>query len=499
VTHALSLIDRVAERSSNHEIARAARAVAASFTRAGLAPGDRVLFAVRPGIRSLPLVLGISDAGGVIVPAPIGAGQAVFDARMRLIRPSWIVGESWLLAAMRSPAARRVLSWFGRPLASLDSLPDIQVARVRFAGATDAAVSLRFANGNGAMAAEPSFHSDDPLFVVFTSGTTDDPKAVLHSRRSFGATIDVIGQSVGFDTGDVLYARDMHLVLPALCGGARVVFPRSLHPAAHQVLADLRAESATHAFFVAADCQSLVDHLEGTSQRFPDSLRSLILGAAPVRAPFLRRLQRVVPPHTKVLCVYGMTEMLPVASIGIEEKLALAADGDPMGRLVPGVQARTADDGELHVAGPHLCAGYVGHPPMREHATGDLARLDGDRVTLLGRKKDMIIRGATNIYPELHEPVIEEIPGVRRAAMVGVFDESAADERVVLFVEPDERAAAGAAFERDVRRELMNGRHRIDDSAQPDLIVVAPIPLAGRSRKVDKSALRRIAQLRLAR
>jgi acyl-CoA synthetase (AMP-forming)/AMP-acid ligase II len=400
---------------------------------------------------------------------------------------------------MRSAAARRVLGWFGRPLASLSALPDIRIARVRLGNSSHGGVSLRLPNGNGAVARDPTFHGDDPLFVVFTSGTTDEPKGVLHSRRSFGATIDVIGQHAGFHAGDVLYARDMHLVLPALCGGARVVFPGSLHPPAHQVLADLHGNQATHAFFVTADCQSLVEQMERTGARFPDSLRVLLVGAAPVRAPFLRRLQRAVAGHTSVLCVYGMTEMLPVASIGLEEKLALASDGDPVGRLVPGVTARTAGDGELFIAGSHLCAGYVGHPPMREHATGDLVRLDGDLVTLLGRKKDMIIRGATNIYPELHEPVIEEIPGVRRAAMVGVFDETAADERVVLFVEPDDSARSDQGFERDVLRELRTGRHRIDDSAQPDLIVVAPLPLAGRSHKVDKSALRRTALLRLAR
>jgi len=126
---------------------------------------------------------------------------------------------------------------------------------------------------------------------------------------------------------------------------------------------------------------------------------------------------------------------------------------------------------------------------VREHATGDLARLVGGELALLGRKKDMIIRGDFNLYPELYEPTVERIPGVRRAVFVGVYDERGADERVVLVVEPD-GAGDVTTLPARVARALRAGDTRIDEPALPDHILVMSLPEGGRSSKVDKRALR---------
>jgi acyl-coenzyme A synthetase/AMP-(fatty) acid ligase len=93
--------------------------------------------------------------------------------------------------------------------------------------------------------------------------------------------------------------------------------------------------------------------------------------------------------------------------------------------------------------------------------------------------------------------VVERLPGVRRCAMVGVFDERHADERVVLVVEP-ENGVDGDRLRRAVGRALRDGPARIDDAATPDLIIVMSLPLTGRSHKVDKDALRAIARARLS-
>ena len=116
---------------------------------------------------------------------------------------------------------------------------------------------------------------------------------------------------------------------------------------------------------------------------------------------------------------------------------------------------------------------------------------------LIGRQKDMIIRREHNIYPALHEPVIESIAGVRRCAMVGVYDDDAADERVVLAVEV-EPWCDNDAFVAALRRELRDGTHRIDEAAQPDLIFITALPHGGRSSKVNRDALRELAKEKLA-
>jgi acyl-CoA synthetase (AMP-forming)/AMP-acid ligase II len=149
------------------------------------------------------------------------------------------------------------------------------------------------------------------------------------------------------------------------------------------------------------------------------------------------------------------------------------------------VSARVDERGELHVSGPNMARGYAGGPEFTEHATGDLARLSGGRIVLVGRSKDMIIRGSTNIYPGLYEPAVAALPGVAAALMVGVPDEIG-DERVVLALVPAPDAGPGLAGR--VRAALPS---LIDAAALPDEVVVLDaLPVAGRTRKPDRRAVR---------
>ena len=223
----------------------------------------------------------------------------------------------------------------------------------------------------------------------------------------------------------------------------------------------------------------------------PEHVRCVLLGAAPVLPPLLRRVLAAAP-GAEVLSVYGMTEAAPIAVVTAQEKLAHAAAGVPgdlLGRPLDGVRARIAADGELMVAGPQV-AGYLGEPPPIEVGTGDLATLDErGRLVMLGRKKDMIIRGGVNIYPGLYEPLVAARPGVAEAVMVGVPDQATGDERVVLAVVPDTGAPADLA---DLARRLHRDLPSVIDSyALPDRIVLLPaMPSAGRTRKPDRAALR---------
>ena len=479
-------------------LATRARDVARGLSAAGMRPGERVVFAVRPGAEAVALAAAIAEVGGVLVAADLGGGDALFAARMAAVGPRWVVAESVVLAAGRSRLTRGLLDRCGVHLPAFGALRRARTVRVGppLPGTWgDRSVNALARRGVGA-AAPAAPEPDAPAFIVFTSGTTAAPKAVVHSGQSLRATLDLVGDQLALEVGDVLYARDLHLALPALFAGARVVMPRDSRFDAAQALADFARHAVTHVFTVPADCQALLAELAVHGRALPATLRHIVIGAAPVHATFLARFRAVLPPGCRVSSVYGMTEMLPVAVASLEEKLAYAGDGDLLGAPARGVTARIAHDGELILRGPHLCIGYLGEPPIRACATGDLARMDPDgRLVLLGRSKDMIIRGAYNLYPGLYEPVVARIPGVRRAAMVGVWDPRAADERVVLVVEPDERdgGEAPAAFADRVRRALRSGPARIDDTAQPDLVLVGSLPEAGRSRKLDRAALRAAA------
>ena len=510
----LAPLTECAEGRAHHPALRSPRARTLSFgdlasrlhnatgglLRAGLQPGDRALYALRPSPEAVVLQLAVLRAGGVLVATDLGLGETVFGARLALLAPRFVLTEPALLALSRSATVRGLLRRGGLALPPLGAIPHATFVTVG-AWAPGAGRTLRLAAicRPGASASTPAAVSRgaaDEAFIVFTSGTTDAPKAAVHSQASLEAIVEVVGGQMDAGPGDVLLARDLHLVTPALLRGATVLIPPHGRFAAARVLAMLSAARVTHAFGVPHDWQLLLDHCLRTRRRLPSSLRLVMLGAAPVHRPFLERLRDVLAPGTRVLSVYGMTEMGPVASVGLEEKLAYAGPGDFVGTLLPGVTARTSADGELLVRGPGLFRGYLGQPPVTEHATGDMAVLtEGERVSLLGRRKDMIIRGHHNIYPELYESTLEAIPGVRRCAMFGVYDEAIADERVVVAVEHDP-GLDPVAFEQRFRHEICEGAHRIDVAAQPDAIFVGPLPTGGRSDKLDKRALRAIVGAR---
>jgi acyl-CoA synthetase (AMP-forming)/AMP-acid ligase II len=467
---------------SYRELGRAMASTRDGLVAAGLTRGDRVLFSVRPGPAGLVLALGAVAAGATVVFIDPGAGLELFAARFELAAPRWAAAESLLYAASSLPVVRGITRRRGLLLPDYAALAVRHVySGRRLPGVPRGALS---AGRLASRAAEPVAPPDpgQDAVVVFTSGTTAEPKAVVHTRGSLGAGLDALATRCAIGPSDVVHTDQFMLGLPALVGGAHWTMPPyGFSPAADPARFAAGLAGATHTFLVPADLVAVLGSV-------PTSLRCLMIGAAPVTPALLRRA-RAALPDTEILAIYGMTEILPVAIATAEEKLA-AGEGDLAGRPLPGVRVRTGEDGELIVAGPNLCRGYLGRPPMTEHATGDLARLGGGVITLVGRKKDMIIRGRTNIYPGLYEPAIAGLPGVAAAAMIGIPDELG-EEEVVLAVatgDGDPKVLSGHSLAGRVRAALPG---LIDSSALPDrVVVVGAIPTSGRSRKIDRAALR---------
>ena len=481
---------------SRRQLASMVTNVVRSLEDRGFECGDMVLFSVRPGVAALVLVLAVHELGGVLLPMDPGVCDALFETRVAMLGPRWVFAESVLLAPSGGLLAR-LLRARGVQFAPMGAVAGARFVRVglRVPGSPPSTSFRKLLRSRVRHATPPArerpAHDDEaPAFIVCTSGTTARPKAVVHTRRSLRAIIGAVSGQLALKPNDVLYARDLHLMVPALLVGARVVIPRYFAFDAGRALSVFRRETVSHAFLVTRDCRLLLDECLASRTRVPDCVRSLMIGAAPVRAPFLARLQQVLPAGTVAWCVYGATEVLPIACVSLVEKVAYTGDGDLVGTIIAGVTVRIDEHGQLCVRGDRLFSGYAGEDPVHEHCTGDLARLEGDRIVLLGRAKDMIIRAEHNIYPALYEPLVERIPGVRRAALVGDFDIALADERVILVVEP-ENGISEAVLLRRVADAVRHGPLRLDAFVQPDRIVVAIIPESGRSHKIDKDALRR--------
>lgn len=480
---------------------------AAGLRAAGMAEGDRMLFSIRPGVDAVVLALGAIAAGGTVVFADPGAGETLFRARMALAGPRWVAAESLLYAASSGPArglARRrgiVLP----PYASI--VPDARHVRSGrwLPGVPAGALSLaRLARA--APLPGPLGDPSEPALVVFTSGTTDAPKAVVHSRASLGAGLADFAAATGIAAGETVLTDQLMVGVPALIAGARWVLPTpGLDPGAAPERYLAAAGEADVLFAVPAALARILDAL---ARRRPDERpapRAVLVGGAPVLRPLLERSAEVLP-RTRVLAVYGMTEILPVAIADGSDKLAYAGEGDLVGAVVPSAAARL-EAGELVLSGPGLALGYLattpaagtasasrtGSPgllldPLAELRTGDLARVeqrDGRRLLVLeGRAKDMLIRGTTNVYPGLIEPVVATIPGVAECLLVGVPD-AIGDDRLVLAVVPS--GPGSGALARAVEAALPG---LVDAACLPDLVVEVPdLPRSGRGAKPDRAAL----------
>jgi acyl-CoA synthetase (AMP-forming)/AMP-acid ligase II len=476
---------------------RRVQQMAAGLRSSGLQSGDRVLFAVRPDAEALVIMLAVVSAGGVLVPLDPSMGDALFESRMARLAPRWVIAESVLYTIGGTPWLRRLARKFGVRIPAIKAIGGAEFVHVgrRLPGVPAGLAASEIESRGAGFTEAADFARDevDPVMIVFTSGTTSEPRAVVHTWRSMMATLDTVAALINASDGDVVYAKELHLILPALFGGASVVMPSRSRMKAARTLSELHRFKVTHFFSVTGELQQVTDLAYAKQRYLPDSLREIWIGAAPVRASFLQRFESIVRHDPNIWCVYGMTEILPVARVSLREKLSYDGDGDYVGRCVDGVTARISDDGELLLRGANLFSNYFGRPACAELASGDLARIDEGRIILVGRKKDMIIRSDFNIYPELYEATIEQISGVRQCAMVGVYDEQLSDECVVLFVQP-EPGTDDSFLEKRLRDELVNGKFRIDASAQPDRIRLMALPLAGRSSKVDKMRLRQIAK-----
>ena len=474
------------------ELGRRIRSVAAGLRAEGLAHGDRVLFSVRPGPDAVVLALGVVGAGGTVVFADPGAGEALFRARAGLAAPRWVAAESLLYLASSGPlrplARRRGLEL--APYARL--VPDARHIRAGgwLPGVPTGALSLaRLAAStrDGIVEGNPA----DQALVVFTSGTTDTPKAVVHTRGSLGAGLADFAVGVGIRPGLRVLTDQLMVGIPALIGGAHWTMPApGLDPGARPESYLEHLGDAELLFAAPATLDAILTALDARPELTP-ALETIVLGGAPVLPPLLRRaFERF--PAARIRAVYGMTEILPVAIADGAEKLTAAADGDFVGRLVPSVTARL-DGGELVLSGPGLALGYLAELPaypLAELRTGDLAALDGDELTLHGRAKDMFIRGTQNVYPGLYEPIIAGLPGVADAAMAGVPDAIGDDRIVVAVVPADARPTEPTTAHPLVAEVTRRLPGLIDAGVLPDAVVAVPeLPRAGRGRKLDRAAL----------
>ncbi|MDQ1703244.1 MAG: long-chain acyl-CoA synthetase [Frankiaceae bacterium] len=377
----------------------------AAWLAGRIVPGDRVVLQVRNGAEFVRAYYAVLAAGGVVVPLP--------------------------------------------PLST-----DVELAAV----AKDSGAVLVLREGDLGDAGEPleplARNDSDAAAILYTSGTSGDPKGVVLTHGNLLSNATVASRDVArFTSGDVMlvtvqfaHAFGMTSVLNAcLYAGATLIVPPRWDPAAALDL--MRRHGVTVVRGVPTTYVDLLAALAPGDEA--PRLRAAFSGGAAMPVALLERVEAAF--STTVWEGYGLTEASPLVACNQRDRGRRAGT---VGHAVPGVEVRLADIavrdaivdapdavGEVVVRGPNVMAGYWQRPEDTGAVlvdgwlrTGDVGEFDADGfLRIVDRAKDVIKRGGAAVYPREVEERLTAHEAVRAAAVVGVPDERYG-ERVVAAV-----------------------------------------------------------------
>ena len=328
---------------------------------------------------------------------------------------------------------------------------------------------------------------DRPATIVFTSGSTGVPKAVLHSYGNHYYNALGSNRNLPLAPGDrwlldlpLYHVGGLGILFRCLLAGATVVMPDE----GETLDAVLSRYEVTHLSVVVTQLHRLLQQPD--SVRYP-ALRYIILGGSPVP---LKLLERAAARGLPVFASYGCTEMASqVATTGPASNTAQRLTS---GKLLPHRLLRIGEEGEIQLAGETLFMGYVDGDRLRRpltddgwFATGDLGKLDEDGyLTVIGRRDNRFFSGGETIHPEEIERVLTDHDGVQQAVVVPIPDEEFG-QRCVAFVQPRGSCPDGPSLAEWLGQTLP--RYKV-----PDAFYQWPAAEAN-AFKVDRARFRRLA------
>jgi len=312
-------------------------------------------------------------------------------------------------------------------------------------------------------ARETSLTFDDPINIQYTSGTTGAPKGATLSHHNILNNGFSCGEVLGYTEVDrvcvpVPFYHCFGMVIGNLActsHGACIVTPGETFDAGH-TLATIEAERCTSLYGVPTMFIAQLDHSDFATTDF-SSLRTGVMAGSPCPVEVMTQVRERMHMPDVIIC-YGMTETSPVSTQSrvddpVEKRVAT------VGTVHPHVEVKIVDPnggrivargerGELCTRGYSVMLGYWNDDQATSAAidsgrwmhTGDLATMDDDGyVSIVGRIKDMIIRGGENVYPREIEEFLYTHPGVADAQVIGV-PSARYGEEVMAWVQPKPQA-----------------------------------------------------------
>lgn len=281
---------------------------------------------------------------------------------------------------------------------------------------------------------------DEVYTMMYTSGTTGNPKAVMHTYGNHWYSAIASALNLGISSADKWL-----ICLPLFHVGGfsvlmkSVIYGMSTHLLekfdAHKVHDAIMAKGVTHVSVVTVMLQRLLEQLEGRT--YPEDFRCMLLGGGPVPESLLQKTsERNIP----VFQTYGMTETSSqIATLSPDyafSKIGSAGKALSLAELKIDSPEK-GDVGEILVRGPMVSNGYFNrtNENVTYLHTGDLGYEDEDGfLYVVDRVKDVIISGGENVYPAEVESVLSEIAGVREAGVAGRRDEAWGEVPVAFLV-----------------------------------------------------------------
>jgi O-succinylbenzoic acid--CoA ligase len=328
----------------------------------------------------------------------------------------------------------------------------------------------------------------DAAAILYTSGTTGEPRGAVLTRSSLCASAAASAANLGWESGD----RWLLCMPLARIGGLSIV-TRCLAARRCVVLAPpfdaarfpewLERHRVTLASVVPTMLTRVLDaHPEWTA---PSHLRAVLLGGAAASRKLLHRAnERRVP----IVVTYGLTEACShVTATPYAARFEAKEHG--VGRALPGIDVRVRD-GRIEVRGPMLMAGYWNEAPLDARTwfdTGDMGEIDASGcLHIHARRADLIVTGGENAYPAEVERALEAFPGIAAAGVFGVPDEHWG-QTVAAALVAETSPPSDAALLDFLRRELAPHKR------PRQVCYVEHLPLAP-TGKLDRQALAALAR-----
>jgi acyl-CoA synthetase (AMP-forming)/AMP-acid ligase II len=351
---------------------------------------------------------------------------------------------------------------------------------------------------------ETSGDEEDSAAVIFTSGTSGRPKAVLLSHRSLLAglhqllhvsrrlpqQVDETSGDVALHTGPLFHIGGVQTLLRAVTVGGTLVMPAGRFDAG-DALELIERHKISRWSAVPTMVSRVLEHPEA-KKRDLRSLRSVTIGGAPVHVDLLERIRKGLPGvDARIPTGYGLTENggQATAASGRDTADHPGSSGRPLPCVELNFLPRPGlPDGEILLRSPSQMSGYFGaeESPIDRAGwlhTGDLGHLDEDGyLWITGRSKDLIIRGGENIAPVAVERALTSVPGVVDAAVVGVPHPELGEE-VLAFVVTEDDSLAPASLSEQLRGVVASFAIPTRWHLQRE-----PLP-TNHTHKIDKQAL----------